>query len=114
MNPGDTRRMHPGRNRLVPPLNEGRGVNPGDTGAGPRSCRRRRPPLNEGRGVNPGDTRAAGPTPGRAATLNEGRGVNPGDTLAAGFDALADTDAQRRPGREPRRHLPDLDLPDLP
>ena len=36
--------------------------------------------------------------------LNEGRGANPGDTWTdAGSNPLADV-AQRRPGREPRRH----------
>ena len=47
--------------------------------------------LNEGRGVNPG--------------VNEGRGVNPGDTRALDLACPAGMDAQRRPGREPRRHV---------
>ena len=127
MNPGDTR----GCARCWSPrtaLNEGRGVNPGDTAvteerrpAGSRAQRRpgreprRHPPhasrlrvstdpLNEGRGVNPGDTSGRRPSYLRSASLNEGRGVNPGDTCACGESLLLQSRAQRRPGREPRRH----------
>ena len=39
-----------------------------------------------------------------AAALNEGRGANPGDTAAAWAFAATCVGAQRRPGREPRRH----------
>ena len=89
--------------RFPPSLNEGRGVNPGDT-------RRRSPctchvaPLNEGRGVNPGDTRARAQRQYALGPLNEGRGVNPGDTGEASSSARRTSRAQRRPGREPRRH----------
>ena len=110
------------------PLNEGRGANPGDTRAAGRGGSRRRP-LNEGRGANPGDTpggtgeigpehprstKAGARTPatrgrngaGRAPRrpLNEGRGANPGDTKRAPASAPGASVAQRRPGREPRRH----------
>ena len=108
-------------------LNEGRGVNPGDTRKPPRSTvgRALNGPLNEGRGVNPGDTPAVDrlPRPTSACaqrrrrpfrvvadaldiriSLNEGRGVNPGDTINAARLARRSRTAQRRPGREPRRH----------
>ena len=111
-------------------LNEGRGANPGDTGRYAtepcvrRSAQRRPgreprrhprcsrcpgwlfPPLNEGRGANPGDTwrKRLGVEP-RPAPLNEGRGANPGDTPRAMPSSSPMTTAQRRPGREPRRHL---------
>ena len=67
--------------------------------------------LNEGRGVSPGDTessiRKSNAIGGEA--LNEGRGVSPGDTSYDQMNALhvatsADL-AQRRPGRQPRRHI---------
>ena len=130
MNPGDTRSRTAPRTSPGPSLNEGRGVNPGDTRIGaqdgsninlgaqrrpgrePRRHARRQgtaanppSPLNEGRGVNPGDTRGARrwPRPSRAA-LNEGRGVNPGDTRMWSRRSGQIVDAQRRPGREPRRH----------
>ena len=39
------------------------------------------------------------------SSLNEGRGVNPGDTRnAPAAELVCDLRAQRRPGREPRRH----------
>ncbi len=61
--------------------------------------------LNEGRGENPGDTS----TPATGWTtcspsLNEGRGENPGDTPTRATGSAAPVTAQRRPGREPRRH----------
>ena len=172
--------------RAPPPLNEGRGANPGDTGvvglevavlvarstkagartpathvvpgrrvvaverstkAGartPATQRWSRPgcrsscALNEGRGANPGDTqvvmtaeghrRGAQRRPGReprrhlrgphrrgstyrrprstlaVRTLNEGRGANPGDTRKCLACKCWHHPAQRRPGREPRRH----------
>ena len=115
-----------GRRRLS--LNEGRGANPGDTASG-RPPFGVRAALNEGRGANPGDTDLLGPaldglltrstkagartpaTPPRpwsraspGASLNEGRGANPGDTPTPVTRALTDRVAQRRPGREPRRH----------
>ena len=84
-------------------LNEGRGANPGDT-TSRRGGDARRPTLNEGRGANPGDTRPpSGSLLGRKA-LNEGRGANPGDTHAATAPTPRPAAAQRRPGREPRRH----------
>ena len=87
------------------PLNEGRGVNPGDTRAVHRFARLTRQTLNEGRGVNPGDT-SGGPAPGTTdnGALNEGRGVNPGDTSGSFDGFIWRHCAQRRPGREPRRH----------
>ena len=103
VNPGDTRSRRQAPVSSTSALNEGRDVNPGDT----LSCEPLRllvGALNEGRDVNPGDTpcRRRPGTPSRS--LNEGRDVNPGDTLA---DACADAYkpiAQRRPGRESRRH----------
>ena len=78
----------------------------------PRASQRRT--LNEGRGVNPGDTRTTRPGRRSARPLNEGRGVNPGDTHARRMGPAANVGrstkvaevnpAQRRPGREPRRH----------
>ena len=56
--------------------------------------------------MNPGDTPYSYSwTESGDGTLNEGRGVNPGDTsypTTSYGEGLAD--AQRRPGREPRRH----------
>ena len=60
--------------------------------------------LNEGRGVNPGDTRRRRRREGAVTALNEGRGVNPGDTRTVTPACPASHCAQRRPGREPRRH----------
>ena len=63
--------------------------------------------LNEGRGVSPGDTpsRCSSARRAGASPLNEGRGVRPGDTRPApcGRNHCRRL-AQRRPGREPRRH----------
>ena len=88
-------------------LNEGRGANPGDTRARVRERERARP-LNEGRGANPGDTPRSPPGSPRAPALNEGRGANPGDTRSRAFSSFAPHTAQRRPGREPRRHTPSM------
>ena len=41
-----------------------------------------------------------------SASLNEGRGANPGDTRVRPADISSRRRAQRRPGREPRRHRP--------
>ncbi len=112
----------------VAPLNEGRGANPGDTHRCSSASHSAHVPLNEGRGANPGDTHGhrgmAGPrrrstkagarTP---ATRLSGAGRVPG--LGRSTKAGARTPAtpplavkwfpdrcpaQRRPGREPRRH----------
>ena len=102
VNPGDTSRCC----RLPPwcyPLNEGRGLNPGDTSRS-RTARWSRRTLNEGRGVNPGDTRDARNRRLRISALNEGRGGNPGDTFTFTKGVRHADRAQRRPGREPRRH----------
>ena len=110
-------------------LNEGRGANPGDTArrtpariaapgrstkAGARTPATRRgldaggtagPSLNEGRGANPGDTLTARSPALPPSALNEGRGANPGDTPVAVQPPTGTLEpAQRRPGREPRRH----------
>ena len=106
--PGREPRRHAGVVRQAPsalrPLNEGRGANPGDT-MNFRAGWTRPSALNEGRGANPGDTlpraRAAVTDDG---ALNEGRGANPGDTFMAPPGLMTSTRAQRRPGREPRRH----------
>ena len=63
-------------------------------------------PLNEGRGANPGDTGSSGRSGSPRTSLNEGRGANPGDTGRTELEARLRVGAQRRPGREPRRHLP--------
>ena len=107
--PGREPRRHPAtrhRSRTSQrPLNEGRGVNPGDTASVQTSGHRLPPTLNEGRGVNPGDTGAVLRLPVRAERSTKAGGVNPGDTprhllLILGLLPIA----QRRPGREPRRH----------
>ena len=106
MNPGDTR-SRPGGANTGAALNEGRGVNPGDTRRLSRAVNWNTT-LNEGRGVNPGDTRRPRRRTAAAPPLNEGRGVNPGDTLIAARLVFPGFTAQRRPGREPRRHLSNL------
>ena len=75
----------------------------------PRTAARSMGPatLNEGRDVNPGDTRCARRTARRGRTLNEGRDVNPGDTWSIGRGYRHRAVAQRRPGRESRRHGPE-------
>ena len=130
VNPGDTP-VRSSRWTARGTLNEGRGVNPGDTARtaaapgcdvqraqrrpgreprrhtrAPAGAFRRRRPLNEGRGVNPGDTLRFRLHFLAPVALNEGRGVNPGDTVSRWSPAGASPRAQRRPGREPRRHLP--------
>ena len=85
-------------------LNEGRDVNPGDTH--PRVRTPSAPAsLNEGRDVNPGDTQRHGRGPAGAVPLNEGRDVNPGDTRRRTERGASVRAAQRRPGRESRRHF---------
>ena len=70
-------------------------------------ARRSETPLNEGRGVSPGDTTRTGSDRTRPyPPLNEGRGVSPGDTWRAFGGVVYGRHAQRRPGREPRRHCP--------
>ena len=104
--PGRERRRHQSLHRsprAPHALNEGRGANPGDTTPRCPGCRARAP-LNEGRGANPGDTWPARPQRRACNSLNEGRGANPGDTLRARLDVNGSPDAQRRPGRKPRRH----------
>ena len=87
------------------PLNEGRGANPGDTFSCNVNAGMDSSTLNEGRGANPGDTRPAERGPcRRSQALNEGRGANPGDTCVSRSRRTGSSFAQRRPGREPRRH----------
>ena len=105
-------------------LNEGRGVNPGDTMGGTQDGRRRPTriqPLNEGRGVNPGDTCGKSafvriPTVGELAQRRPGR--EPRRHLvsrgSALFRSAAELGAQRRPGREPRRHPAPMPEPPTP
>ena len=112
--PGREPRRHEGKraaHRAERPLNEGRGANPGDTPTRLALRHARACALNEGRGANPGDTRllqAVGELPG-TDPLNEGRGANPGDTRrrrrVARTGCRSTGGAQRRPGREPRRHI---------
>ncbi len=108
-------------------LNEGRGANPGDTPdfhrgvvragrstkAGARTPATRPWPRRLAAAA-PRSTKAGARTPatrtradsGSTATrsLNEGRGANPGDTLVRFLPRWDCQNAQRRPGREPRRH----------
>ena len=113
VNPGDTTRLtHRTGGNFARALNEGRDVNPGDTQIRiegfPLTVGK---PLNEGRDVNPGDTRQGDirryTRQDRYQALNEGRDVNPGDTVehshCLSFGLLS-MSAQRRPGRESRRH----------
>ena len=109
--PGREPRRHPraaGRRRSRrDPLNEGRGANPGDTARRLGRTPAESGSLNEGRGANPGDTaNASEHHRSRSPTLNEGRGANPGDTSLTPLTSDCDPTAQRRPGREPRRHPP--------
>ena len=108
--PGREPRRHPRRARAAGPrraaLNEGRGANPGDT-RGPAVLLS----LLGGRSTKAG-ARTPATQPGAAPrrmdppALNEGRGANPGDTGGGRGGVHAPPVAQRRPGREPRRHLP--------
>ena len=54
--------------------------------------------------MNPGDTRSRQHTRRPECSLNEGRDVNPGDTRNAWSIPETTKSAQRRPGRESRRH----------
>ena len=132
-NPGDTGRA-PGAGRdsrrrstkagartPATPLNGARAAMippPRSTKAGARTpatptprtgSRGRSRPLNEGRGANPGDTRH-GPVEGRQPHVRSTKaGARTPATPAEEFRRLDDgVLAQRRPGREPRRHLPTL------
>ena len=85
-------------------LNEGRGANPGDTSIRPPP-RGPSPPLNEGRGANPGDTRAAGTTRAPPCCRSTKAGARTPATREGETGTRATWEvAQRRPGREPRRH----------
>ena len=114
------------------PLNEGRGLNPGDTGRGGRGMMggntaqrrpgpqpRRHPPrllrrgyggwtLNEGRGLNPGDTRRGC----YGVAMVVGRSTKAGASTPATLGGRparwppSRSSAQRRPGPQPRRHMP--------
>ena len=110
-------------------LNEGRSVNPGDTSvwADPGDAdghAQRRPERQPRRHPEPSpaqrvaglrSTKAGASTPATLAygrtlatqmgTLNEGRSVNPGDTLNRLRHNELQGSAQRRPERQPRRHL---------
>ena len=103
-NPGYTRGSG-ARRAGMPSLNEGRGRNPGYTWPRGAGTRRHRPSLNEGRGRNPGYTGRPWRPARSSASLNEGRGRNPGYTARWRFVPRYVTDAQRRPGPEPRLHL---------
>ena len=109
VSPGDTVRASVLSFHIrVDPLNEGRGVSPGDTRRAFDDQRRQTSsysPLNEGRGVSPGDTRLFAWQKTRSPSLNEGQGVSPGDTPNWIRRIRHRSHAQRRPGREPRRHL---------
>ena len=65
-------------------------------------------PLNEGRGANPGDTLPDDGVGDRRLHRSTKAGARTPATLAwLGIVDEGDPDAQRRPGREPRRHLDD-------
>ena len=91
--------------RLRWPLNEGRGANPGDTTASSSACRPVSATLNEGRGANPGDTRAVRGDRGAGPPRSTKAGARTPATPGFGPASMACTCAQRRPGREPRRHF---------
>ena len=85
------------------PAQRRRGANPGDTHA------RGRPRPRQLRSTKAGARTPATPTRRRPhrrrrRALNEGRGANPGDTSRRAARPHAVPRAQRRPGREPRRH----------
>ena len=128
-NPGDTRwtgENRPGSNRRS---TKAGARTPATLGQGPsirrplrsaqrrpgREPRRHREPCPGGRKRRARSTKAGARTPATrgarrdcprtARPLNEGRGANPGDTRRAPRVSPVDTSAQRRPGREPRRHV---------
>ena len=85
-------------------LNEGRGANPGDTRP-PPAAQPRQDALNEGRGANPGDTRQVGGWEGLHESRSTKAGARtPATPIGREPTRLPRPSAQRRPGREPRRH----------
>ena len=70
--------------------------------------------LNEGRGAYPGDTAIIHDLTRHddVITLNEGRGAYPGDTPIEATNPEKLANAQRRPGRLPRRHLNQVGIDD--
>ena len=88
-------------------------MNPGDVRRSSRGCGAGWS-LNEGRGVNPGDTQVRyAVSDSDTRSFNEGRGVNPGDISDRRMRSQSsDTIAQRRPGREPRRHASSATMAD--
>ena len=87
------------------PLNEGRGANPGDTGEERERLRHRLGALNEGRGANPGDTSPHTIQRGSIRCAQRRPGREPRRHRARAPPTSSPSTAQRRPGREPRRHL---------
>ena len=88
-------------------------MNPGDTRLLVLKLLRELCTLNEGRDVNPGrHTTSAPGHHARHRPLNEGRDVNPGDTRLMDAKAPVSERAQRRPGRESRRHIGALRAPE--
>ena len=105
--PGREPRRHapmPGRlsGRLAA-LNEGRGANPGDTLSLrlEGTCFQRSTKAGARTPATPGEPKCR---PWQRTALNEGRGANPGDTPNPPAPSPGRMSAQRRPGREPRRH----------
>ena len=84
-------------------LNEGRGANPGDTRRPPASGRRGAP-LNEGGGANPGDTNRGWQALVVVHRSTKAGARTPATPATVARPAAPVTSAQRRPGREPRRH----------
>ena len=69
-----------------------------------RGAKHRRRTLNEGRGVNPGDTRTTFPTESTSSVAQRRPGRQPRRHMRRSWACQFFRDAQRRPGRQPRRH----------
>ena len=71
----------------------------------PRKRLRVAPRSTKAGARTPATPRPAGRGRRGCSALNEGRGANPGDTVLPAFTSATMYVAQRRPGREPRRHV---------
>ena len=99
------------------------GVRVRSTKAGASTPATRGPRADDRTCSHPRSTKAGASTPatrGRRArrvprvrpALNEGRSVNPGDTRHSQIVRPSFRCAQRRPERQPRRHPPNLEVPE--
>ena len=95
-----TRRRSPGSS-----LNEGRGANPGDTPRRRRAGQRRRPRSTKAGARTPATRAAAGDAAGRPCRAQRRPGREPRRHRPSVSSSWRSRPAQRRPGREPRRHL---------